>query len=49
MFISCLKSSGDAEEMEEVVGKLEDNTFIRQQEDELKQFKETIERINNNF
>jgi hypothetical protein len=36
-------------EMEKVIGKLEDNSFINQQVDELKQFKKTIAGISKTF
>ena len=36
-------------EMEAVIGKLEDNSFIRQQREELETFKGKIEKINTDF
>ena len=37
------------EEMEEVVGKLEDNVFILEQEEELAAFRTQIEKVLTNF
>lgn len=39
----------DAAEMEEVIGKLEDNVFIQQQQEELKQFREKVAQLTKAF
>jgi hypothetical protein len=36
-------------EMEKVIGKLSDNSFIKQQEEELKSFRKTVREISNKF
>jgi hypothetical protein len=37
------------QEMEKVVGKLKDNTFIRQQQEELEAFRKKVAQLHNHF